>query len=124
MSQATNRNLMPLPAAINRLAVELRVLGQSLRAVEHAVDILFSPDAPGRNTAIENLQTIDILGQTLASLADFADRLAVEVPTQVVVDIDRATGGIPLAALAGRLQANAATGSNDATAADEDIVYF
>jgi hypothetical protein len=98
---------------IAQFGMELRVLGQTLGAVEHAVELLVSTSREADPRAIHGLQTIDLLGQTLVALAKFADELAPQVPPGWEIDVDHAVRGVTLAALAERLRLAASSAAVD-----------
>lgn len=104
---------VPLARVVAQLGTELRVLGQTLGAVEHAVELLVASSRESDPRAIHGLQTIDLLGQSLVALAQFAEELGSQIPPDWSIDVERAVRGVTLAALAERLRLTSVSAAAD-----------
>jgi hypothetical protein len=118
----------PLPAepvalasVVAQLAAELRMLGKTLGAVEHAVEILVASAGTPDSRTLHGLQTIDLLGQTLLALATFAEELSPQIPMEVRIDANHAVRSVTLSALAERLRLTATRVTEDLASADLEI---
>jgi hypothetical protein len=95
---------VPMARVMAQVGAELRVLGQTLGAVEHAVALVVAASPTADPRALHGLQTIDLLGQSLVALAQFAEELAPRIPSSWEIDVEQAVRGVTLAALAERLR--------------------
>ncbi len=112
---------VPMVRVMAQLGAELRVLGQTLGAVEHAVELLVASGSAADPRALHGLQTIDLLGQSLVALAQFAEELAPRIPAHWEIDVDQAVRGVTLAALAERLRLASTSAALDLTPASPEF---
>jgi len=88
---------------LNQIGTELRHLVEAMEPVEDAVSRLASSATVHDRVAIEELQSLDRLCQTMAGLASFLGALALTVPRSWQVDTRTASQNVKLTALARRL---------------------
>jgi len=90
---------------LNQIGLELRHLVEVMEPVEDAVGRLASSATVHDRIAIEELQNLDRVCQTMAGLASFLGALALTVPRNWHVDARGASQNVRLSALARRLGA-------------------
>jgi hypothetical protein len=93
----------PVKLVLEQLARELRSMDDRLRHIEYAIGHLLENGHTSRNAVVAELQSIDIVSQTLNALSGFSDRLAECAPDSWVVDVETASTDVLLAAVARRL---------------------
>jgi hypothetical protein len=93
-----SKNLQPLSRALGACAGELAALADRCEALQAGLAPALQSGA-----AIEEAQTLDLLTQSLAAVADYLHALSVGLPGEWVVDTAPAAAVIPLAELARRL---------------------
>jgi hypothetical protein len=91
-------SLQPLSRTLRACAGELATMADRCEALQAGL-------APALQTgaAIEEAQTLDLLTQTMAAVADYIGALAAGLPADLVVDAGAAAAIVPLAELAWRL---------------------
>jgi hypothetical protein len=94
--------IQPLSRTLGACAGELAALADRCEALQAGL-------APALQTgaAIEEAQTLDILTQSLAAVADYLHTLAADVPNEWVVDASSAAAAVRLTELAKRLAGGA-----------------
>jgi hypothetical protein len=99
---------LPIPALLAQLSHELGALQLMAADMEATVDDMIERHASMLDArAIQNLQLLDILNQTLQALAQFAANAAALAAPDCKVDGLAAVTGIKLASLAQRLSRGA-----------------
>jgi hypothetical protein len=93
----------PLSKTLERTARELRVISASVDDLEHAVGAALSRSAPSDAAHIRELQTLDVVRQQVAAVADFLEALNETVPEAWRVDAAAAACCVTLADMAARL---------------------
>lgn len=93
-----SQSLQPLSRTIGACAGELAALADRCEALQAGL-------APALQTgaAIEEAQTLDLLTQSLAAVADYLHVLSTSLPADWVVDAGPAAAIVPLTELAWRL---------------------
>lgn len=95
---------LPLPVLLTQLSHELGALQLMAADMEATVDDMIERHAGVLDArAIQNLQLLDILNQTLLALARFAANTAQLAPPHWTLDGPATVEGITLASLAQRL---------------------
>ncbi len=85
-----------LADVLARLSHELRTLAHASAALEAAVqDALLAKDASNQSVDLHNIQHLDLLTQTLADIARFTEKIAMQA-TDSVVDLDDALAVLQL----------------------------
>jgi hypothetical protein len=93
----------PLANALGRTTSELRAIVASVDDLEHAVGAMLSPSPTPSNTHIQELQSLDMIRQRVAGIADFLEALNETVPEIWRVDANSAARLVTLADMAARL---------------------
>jgi hypothetical protein len=98
LSATVAKSLQPLSRALGACAGELATLADRCEALQAGL-------APALQTgaAIEEAQTLDLLTQSLAAVADYLHALSSSLPGDWVVDTAPAAAVVPLTELAWRL---------------------
>jgi hypothetical protein len=99
-----DRDMIAVNSALSMLGIELSELTEHLAAVENALQESLSSDRSLSSSAMAQLQSIDLVSQTLAALSGFTLSLAGLVATDVEVDASQALESITLSKLASRLR--------------------
>jgi hypothetical protein len=96
---------LPLKLAAERVAFELEGLHGRLERLEYGLDMVFvnSGDALD-GQAINMLQELDMLRQSLGALADFLNDVTRNVQPNGEVDASEAINSVPLRDMAARLK--------------------
>jgi hypothetical protein len=93
-----SQTLQPLSRTIGACAGELAALADRCEALQAGLAPALQSGA-----AIEEAQTLDLLTQSLAAVADYLHALSSALPAEWVVDAAPAAAIVPLAELARRL---------------------
>ena len=120
----TPSHIVPLSTVFAQLGCELRALAAAVNAIEAAVEHLSNAPHLNAARAVYGLQNLDFVGQSLVSIAAFADGLSAAVPKSWRVDTVEPTKALALAALARRLR-HASDRTGEATfTAESDFEMF
>jgi hypothetical protein len=93
----------PLASALERTTRELRAIASSVDIVEHAVGAMLATNAPSGESHIQKLQSLDLIRQRVAGVADFLDALIEKVPETWRIDAEGPARFVTLADMAARL---------------------
>lgn len=93
-----SKTLQPLSRTIGACAGELAALADRCEALQAGLAPALQSGA-----AIEEAQTLDLLTQTLAAVADYLHALSANLPADWQVDAAQAAAIVPLTELAWRL---------------------
>lgn len=95
---------LAVPVLLSQLAHEISALQRMVEDMEGAVDDIIERHAGVLDPrSIQNLQLLDIVGQSLVALSTFAAAAAALAPADWRIDGTAAISGIKLASLAQRL---------------------
>ena len=94
--------LQPLSRTVSACAGELAALADRCEALQAGLAPALQSGA-----AIEEAQTLDLLTQSLAAVADYLHALSATLPAEWLVDVHSATAIVPLTELARRLAGGA-----------------
>ncbi|HKM62779.1 MAG TPA: hypothetical protein VJY39_09845 [Acidisphaera sp.] len=89
---------------IARMGDELRRLATGLAAIENAVSELVASQPHVSDQHVKALQSFDLVGQGITSIADTMAALARHLPSEVRLDLAAITESLVMADLAARLR--------------------
>jgi hypothetical protein len=94
----TQAALQPLSRTLSACAGELAAMADRCEALQAGLAPALQSGA-----AIEEAQTLDLLTQTLAAVADYLHAVSADLPSEWALDIRPAAAVVPLTELAWRL---------------------
>ncbi len=101
--KTANSATMPVADLLRRMSQELRDLTHTVEKLQHVVGRLFSGSAVRECNAMHELQHFDRLGQSLSAIADFAEALSGDAPTEWHLNPHSASRVVLLSDMAARL---------------------
>ena len=118
----TNDDETKLAVVLERLVVELQSLAATTMEMQSEVAPLISRSAIDNPSAAKALQSLDVVTQHLAALAQFSSTVCQTVPADMTVNASAVVEQIGIEALAARLVGNhAASSIGDDGAGDCDF---
>ena len=109
LHQGSDNTAVPMSEVLARIANELRVLAWTSDKLQDAISPIVLANGSADSSSIETLQSLDLMSQSIAGIAQVVDALTRADACRCVVDPAESCRGLTLSALAERIAGSRVT---------------